>query len=132
LILLDTSVAIPIRDMEARILAVAETWWPNPMISIITRIELEGGVTRPGSDPRRRDLLATFLNSVTVLELTDAEARAYRAIVEQVGFSRRKLLDRLIAATALVHKLPLATLNPGDFADVPGLEVVDWSEGGAH
>ncbi len=102
------------------------------MISIITRIELEGGVTRPGSDPRRRDLLATFLNSVTVLELTDAEARAYRAIVEQVGFSRRKLLDRLIAATALVHKLPLATLNPGDFADVPGLEVVDWSEGGAH
>ncbi len=130
MILLDTSVAIPIRDMDARILAVAEPFWPNPMISIITRVELEGGVASPGWDPRRRDLLATFFSSVTVLELTDAEARAYRAIVEQAGFSRRKLLDRLIAATALVHGLPLATLNPGDFADVPGLEVVDWAEGG--
>jgi predicted nucleic acid-binding protein len=129
LILLDTSVAIPIRDMDARILQVAEPFWSNPMISVITRIELDGGVAKPGSDPRRRELLAAFLNSVTVLDLTQTEARHYCAIVERSGFSRRKLLDRLIAATALAHRLPLATLNPGDFADVPGLEVVDWGGG---
>jgi predicted nucleic acid-binding protein len=126
LILLDTSVAIPIRDMDARILAVAEPYWTDPLISVITRVELEGGVMRPGSDPRRRALLDAFLGSVTVLDFTQAEVERYRGIVEQAGFSRRKLLDRMIAATALVQGLPLATLNPQDFADVVGLEVVDW------
>ncbi len=126
MILLDTSVAIPIRDMDARILGVAEPYWTDPLISVITRVELEGGVTRPGADPRRRALLDAFLGSVTVLDFTQAEVLRYRAIVEQAGFSRRKLLDRMIAATALVQGLQLATLNPGDFADVVGLEIVDW------
>lgn len=34
-------------------------------------------------------------------------------------------LDLLIAATALVKKHPLLTLDQRDFGDVPGLEVVD-------
>jgi predicted nucleic acid-binding protein len=112
--------------MDSGILALAEPYWLKPCISIITRIELEGGAARTGSDPRRAELLAALLGSVAVLELTHAEADGYRAIVASAGFSRRKLLDRLIAATALVHGLPLATMNPTDFADVPGLEVVDW------
>ncbi|QMW22741.1 PIN domain-containing protein [Sandaracinobacteroides saxicola] len=39
-----------------------------------------------------------------------------------------RLLARMIAATALVRGLPLATLNPDDFADVAGLRVEDWSQ----
>jgi tRNA(fMet)-specific endonuclease VapC len=36
-------------------------------------------------------------------------------------------LDLLIAATALVHRLTVATLNARDFRSVEGLSWEDWS-----
>ena len=39
---------------------------------------------------------------------------------------RRKLLDRMIAAQALVHRATLVTFNPDDFSDVPGLSSLVW------
>ena len=130
MILLDTSVAIPIRDGDPAMLERLRLGPRPPVISIVTEVELLGGACGPGADPLRRSLVELFLRTVTVLPFTPVEAMAYAGIVEATGFSRRKLLDRLIAATALVHSLPLATLNPGDFADVPGLEVLDWGGGG--
>lgn len=35
-------------------------------------------------------------------------------------------LDLFIASTALVHGLTLVMHNTRDFADIPGLDVVDW------
>jgi tRNA(fMet)-specific endonuclease VapC len=35
-------------------------------------------------------------------------------------------LDLVVAATALVHALTLVTHNPGHFAHLPGLAVMDW------
>jgi predicted nucleic acid-binding protein len=55
-----------------------------------------------------------------------AAADAYGTIVAHAGYSRRKLLDRMIAAQALVHRATLVTMNPDDFADVAGLTVVAW------
>lgn len=51
---------------------------------------------------------------------------AYRTIVEAAGSSRRKILDRMIAAQALVHRATLVTRNPDDFRDVLGLNLVVW------
>lgn len=34
---------------------------------------------------------------------------AYRVIVETVGYSKRKVIDRMIAATALVHGMRVIT-----------------------
>lgn len=39
----------------------------------------------------------------------------------------RPAMDLLIAATALRHKLKVATLNAKDFSGIPGLEVEDWT-----
>jgi len=47
-------------------------------------------------------------------------------IVASAGYSRRKLLDRMIAAQALVHRATLITFNPDDFADVPNLSLLAW------
>ena len=46
--------------------------------------------------------------------------------VEGAGYSRRRILDRMIAAQALVHRATLVTTNAGDFRDVPGLELLEW------
>ena len=37
-----------------------------------------------------------------------------------------RILDRLIAATAIVHDLTLVTINGADFRDIPGLKLEAW------
>lgn len=130
MILLDTSACILLRDGDATAMAKAAEW-QAAAISVVTRVELEAGLLHPVQGSVRRARLMEFLSDVLVLELGAAEAETYAAILAHAGFSRRKLLGRLIAATALVHGLPLATLNRQDFADVPGLDIVDWSGGGS-
>lgn len=127
MILLDTGVVIELRDGNLDTLAKAAVADDTFGISIITRIELEAGlVRRPDLRPAREARLNSLLADVRVFALQSGALSAYSAILAHAGFSRRKLLDRLIAATALARGLPLATMNPGDFADVPGLKVVDW------
>ncbi|QMW23005.1 PIN domain-containing protein [Sandaracinobacteroides saxicola] len=126
MILLDTSAAIPIRDAHPAILLRAAEW-TVASISVVTEIELEGGVVSdPAQSSRRRARLDLLLTQVRVLPFQRDAVRVYRAIVEASGFSRRKVIDCMIAATAIVHDLPLATLNPGDFKDIPGLSVENW------
>lgn len=128
MILLDTSAAILLRDADPRALALLDQFPETNAVSILTVVELLCGLIKSGN-PHRRELLDAFLSGVEILPFEGAQAETYGHILEQAGFSRRKLLDRLIAATALTHSLPLATLNPQDFADVPGLEVLNWGDG---
>jgi predicted nucleic acid-binding protein len=126
-VLLDTSVAIHLRDgdigVTGKILALGQPL----LLSIVTRIELEGGVYRdPAQIGVRRARLDAILSTIPVLNFDEASADAYRAIVETAGYSRRKLLDRMIASQALAHRAALATLNQGDFSDVPGLQLLAW------
>jgi predicted nucleic acid-binding protein len=55
---------------------------------------------------------------------------AYGRIVAAAGHSRRKVVDRMIAATALANGLTLITLNGADFPDLPGLDLVAWTSAG--
>ena len=61
-----------------------------------------------------------------MLDFDGATIAAYCAILDHAGFSKRKVADRMTAATALAHSLPLVTLNGRDFRDVPGLVLVEW------
>jgi len=125
--ILDTNVAIRLRDGDEEIVRRVGELDGAIMLSIVTRIELEGGVYRiPVGASARRARLNELLSALPVLTFDDAAAEAYGEIIATVGYSRRKLLDRMIAAQAIVHRATLVTMNARDFADVPDLDVVSW------
>jgi predicted nucleic acid-binding protein len=126
--LLDTSVAIQLRDGDRAFRSRLATVDDIPSLSALTRVELEGGVyANPALTKTRREAVDALLREFIVLDITDEIAALYGQIVAQAGFSRRKIADRMIAATALAHGLALVTLNARDFRDVSGLEVVEWA-----
>lgn len=125
--LLDTNVAIHLRDGDEAVTSQVAALEGAILLSVISRVALEGGVYRdPAQAGIRRPRLDAVLAALPVLAFDDTAADAYRQIVEAVGYSRRKPLDRMIAAQALVHRATLVTLNASDFRDVPGLELLSW------
>lgn len=125
--LLDTNVAIHLRDGDPGVTARVAALDGAVLLSIVTRVELEGGVYRePAHAALRRARLDAMLAAIPTLAFDDAAADAYGDIVAQAGYSRRKLLDRMIAAQALVHRATLITGNENDFADVAGLQLLVW------
>lgn len=125
--LLDTNVAIHLRDGDAEVTARVAALDGAVLLSIVTRVELEGGVHRePQFAALRRARLDAMLAAIPTLAFDDTAADAYGAIVAHAGYSRRKLLDRMIAAQALVHRAVLVTLNAADVSDVVGLQLLAW------
>jgi predicted nucleic acid-binding protein len=97
------------------------------LMSVVTRVELGGGVYRESTAAGiRRARLNVILGAIPTLAFDTAAADAYGTIVVGAGYSRRELLDRMMAAQALVHRATLVTLNAEDFQDVPGLAVRAW------
>jgi tRNA(fMet)-specific endonuclease VapC len=122
--ILDTIVLIPLRDGRTDIVDLVDQLGEDVVASIVSRVELEGGVHRRAETAGlRRAGLDQILRAIRILPFTDAEAAAYADIVAAAGYSRRKLLDRMVAAHAMVAGATLVTLNPEDFADVPGLQL---------
>lgn len=125
--LLDTNIAIHLRDGDPGTKAALGRLRHRPGLSIITRVELEGGVyARPEYREKRRRAVDALIRRLGTIDFDAACAEAYGRIVASAGFSRRKINDRMIAATALVHDLTLITIDGDDFRDVPGLKLEVW------
>ncbi len=125
--LIDTNIAILLRDREPVTVTRIGAKTGDAFISVVTQVELEGGVyAKPQFTLARRASLDVLMQTLLVLPFDDEALLAYRGIVATRGFVRQRLLDRMIAATALVYGLPLITSNGGDFRDVPGLELEVW------
>jgi tRNA(fMet)-specific endonuclease VapC len=125
--LLDTDVAIHLRDGDPVITEKVGALDDAVLMSIVTRVELEGGVYRePEHVQVRRARLDAILAAIPTIAFDDVAADAYGAIVASAGYSRRKLLDRMIASQALVHRATLVTINAEDYRDVPGLSLLAW------
>ena len=98
-----------------------------PFISAITKVELEGGVeTDKLVSGQRRRALDAVLRRLTVVDFSSDMADIYGQIVAQAGFNRRKIIDRMIAATALKQDLTLVTSNGRDFNEIDGLKLEIW------
>ncbi|HXV00715.1 MAG TPA: type II toxin-antitoxin system VapC family toxin [Caulobacteraceae bacterium] len=125
--LLDTNIAIHLRDRDPAITDRVAGLEPPIVLSILSRVELEGGVySDPSQSASRRLRLDVVFDTVGVLPFDEADADVYRWIVETVGYSRRKVFDGMIAAQAIVHRATLVTRNGDDFRDIPGLRMLEW------
>ncbi|MCL2091374.1 MAG: type II toxin-antitoxin system VapC family toxin [Micrococcales bacterium] len=98
-------------------------------VSALTWSELAVGLhsSTDLAQMRRRLEEYTALRSLftATVAYDDACASAYLKIVSRVaergGTVKARPLDRMIAATALAHDLPLVTRNGADFAQLDGL-----------
>lgn len=92
-------------------------WWSGGFVSEVTRVEVIG---YHQLTPHDRQFLETAFRKLTPLAIT-------RPIIEEaIRLRQRRKLglgDALIAATGVLHNLPLATRNEKDFAGIAGLRV---------
>ncbi len=125
--LLDTSAAILLRDDDLVAKTALAQLDQVPLLSAVSLVELEGGVyARPAVQAQRRRRLDALLEVIEVLDFTTAMAQTYGRIVRLAGFSRRKIIDRMIAATAIECDLTVITANPEDFSDIDRVQVIAW------
>ena len=68
------------------------------------------------------EVIEAFVRVVPIVPFGDAAARAYA----KLPFKRARF-GRLLAAHALSIGAVVVTNNEGDFADVPGLKVENWT-----
>jgi predicted nucleic acid-binding protein len=126
--LIDTNIAILLIEGDDVALERVDTLPEVPLLSVVSTVELEAGLYEYGQEDadlrRRLDLL---LETVEELPFTSHEVAAYGTIVARLGYSRRMIIDRMIAATALTQAATLLTANPRDFRNIPGLTIEDWS-----
>ena len=89
-------------------------------LSAISYAEIVLGIEQ--GKPPTREALAAMVEVVPVLAFDDKAADTYA----KLPFKRARF-DRLLAAHALSIGATVVTNNEGDFADVPGLVVENWT-----
>lgn len=89
-------------------------------ISVISFAEVALGSEQ--GRPPSSEVLEAFLTAIPLVPFDEAAAREYA----RLPFKRARF-DRLLAAHALSLGVTIITNNEGDFADVPGLTVANWT-----
>lgn len=130
--LIDTSIAIALEREGGSLHAVQEQMGDDAVaVAAITASELLHGVHRADTVVRRERRLRhveAILDSVSVLAFDLEAARIHSRIWADLAARGQTIgpHDLIIAATALAHDLPIATLNPHHFSRVEGLQVRSW------
>ena len=89
-------------------------------ISVISYAEIALG-SNVGK-PLPPEVLEAFVSVIPIVDFGEAAAREYA----QLSFKRARF-DRLLAAHALSIGATIVSNNEADFADVPGLNVENWT-----
>ena len=127
MIIIDTNIAIDLRDAEPETARLVSALDGPPALAMISRIELESGVYRdPAHVLLRRRLLDRLLATVPVVMFSVEDIAAYGRMIATLGHDRQRTLDRLIAAQAIVRDATLITRNGKDFRKIDGLKFIEW------
>lgn len=120
---LDTSALIGALTAERRAAPLLRRWIADGMrVGLCTLVLYEW---RRG--PRTAEELSDqerYVPSDTAVPFGVEEARIAADVYARSTHARTRELDIAIAACAIAHGAALWTLNPRDFADIPGLELV--------
>ena len=96
------------------------------LLSALSLAELQRGAYRdPSLTAIRQARLEVLLRGLPVLPSDASAAVAYRRIIAQCGWARRRDYDR-ITAHAISSRSIFVTNNLADFSDIPGLSVGNW------
>lgn len=116
---LDTDVSSLIIKKRLPITLATKLIGTQPVITFVTRAELTKWAEIRNWGPHNRSALAAWVAGVPILPGDEDVADTYGVLsAEAMKRGRpRPMNDMWIAACALTHGLPLATLNVKDFAD---------------
>lgn len=124
--ILDTNVVIRLRLLDESNLPTQSE------ITAVTLAELAVGPLMANDDTerveRQRHLQDAELNFAPPLPFDGAAARAFAQVAAAMRRQGRKVsarsFDAMIAAIAIATGLPLYTLDPDDYANIDGLQVM--------
>lgn len=123
--LIDTNAAVDF--LRAELPAAGYEWLrlvlreERHVLSVITRIELLAW----SAPDRQMAIVEAFVEVSPVLPLDE---EIIRQTIRLRRLHKKKLPDTMIAATALVHGLPLVTRNVADFKAIAGLQLLNPHE----
>ncbi|MBX9584855.1 MAG: PIN domain-containing protein [Gemmataceae bacterium] len=118
--LVDTGLLVAMRrgDADAHRFAIELLRTTGIEVSELSAMTVLAGCVSPDELTRN----VGFLGNCLVRRITaPISRRAYLLLTRQIPPSPLTAGDAVVAATALICKLPLYTLDPGRFAAVPGL-----------
>lgn len=119
--LFDTPLVLAFRAGDAELIHFFKGWTDaERIIAVGTATALE--VLARSTDDNDRTRRFGFLENSAVIPLkADVAKRAEQVALNLQVPTRLTADDLLVAATALIHKLPVYSLDPGRYAAVPGL-----------
>jgi tRNA(fMet)-specific endonuclease VapC len=118
--LLDTNICIYLLEGRSDIAAARVS--DCPVGQLVTSAIVYAEVMICAIKLDRTNEALSFFDQIPVLPFDTAAGDAYARLP-----FKRSSYDRLIAANALALGLILVTNNEADFADVPGLQVENWT-----
>jgi hypothetical protein len=121
MILCDTNILIEFyKNNNAVISELKKIGQPNIAVSVVTSGELIFGAI----NKKELHQILKDLSHLNVLSIDAGICSIFLKLMEQHSLSHKlSLPDALIAATALVHDVPLYTMNLKDFRFIPKLKL---------
>ena len=121
MILCDTNILIEFYKGRADVIkTLSAVGVSNLAISVITVGELYFGAR----DKRELKALRTNLSLLLQIPIDEEISRLHIELLEKYSLSHKLgIPDALIAATAILHSIPLYTLNTKDFRYISGLNL---------
>lgn len=130
-VILDTCIWVEVERGRLAPMDVAEITREEPVYLAAPVIaELEYGVNRAGTDAQRQKRAAALARVrrkpclVIDAETGSTFGRLSAALESSGKPSAHRVNDLWLASLAVQHNLAVLTLNPRDFADIPGLRLL--------